>query len=522
MSSFLGASAAAGRIAKRMFDYDLVVIGGGSGGLAASKEAISCGAEKVAVLDFVRPTPHGTRWGLGGTCVNVGCIPKKLMHYASTMGPILRHDAPKFGWNIALKDDQINWKQLTQTVQYYIKQLNFSYRVGLRSKGVTYINACGRVEGPHEVSYVQNEETKRLTAKHILIAVGGRPYIPSEDEVPGAKTYAITSDDLFSWPHPPGKTLVVGASYIALECAGFLTELGYPVTVAVRSVLLRGFDQQCAEKIGSMMTELGTRFIKTLPKRITKTDSGKLLVEFTSEEIPSEEFDTVLYATGRRAETNDLNLESVGVKLDSLGKIICTNEQSSVPSIYCVGDAMHGRPELTPVAIRTGEVLVRRLFSNSDTFMDWDFIPTTVFTPFEYGSCGLSEEAAVERYGADNVEVFLFEFPTLEVAAAHRPKVESCRADETDEQLSPNSLTKLVCIKNEDFRVVGFHFVGMNAGEVAQGYALALRLGAKKRDFDACIGIHPTDAEAFHGLQITKSSGENYRASGGCGGGKCG
>ncbi|XP_055388757.1 thioredoxin reductase-like [Condylostylus longicornis] len=501
------------------YDYDLVVIGGGSGGMAAAKEAMLCGAKKVALFDFVKPTVHGTKWGLGGTCVNVGCIPKKLMHYAASMGPALHGDAPHFGWNIEVKGH--DWNAMIDAVQQYVKKLNFSYRVGLRSKKVEYINALGRVEDPHTVSYVKNGETQKLSTKYILIAVGGRPNVPSEEEVPGAQQYAITSDDLFSLKTSPGKTLVVGASYIALECAGFLTELGYPTTVAVRSILLRGFDRQCAEKVGQMMQEMGTRFVRALPTRITKTTSGKFQVEF-SDGLPTEEFDTILYATGRLPDTQLLNLEAVGVKLDDKGKIIATCEQSSVPSLFVVGDALSGGLELTPVAIKAGELLVRRLFAGSTVQMDYHLVPTAVFTPFEYGACGMSEEAAIEKYGQANVEVYLFEFPTLEIAAAHRAKVLSARVNEADVELSPNSLTKLVCLKSENERVLGFHFVGMNAGEITQGYSLALKLGCKKSDFDSVVGIHPTDAESFHSLAITRSSGESWVAAGGCGGGKCG
>lgn len=510
------------KAAKRAFDYDLIVIGGGSGGLAASKEAVRCGAQNVLVFDYVRPTVHNTKWGLGGTCVNVGCVPKKLMHYSSLMGSILNFDAPYVGWDINLKSNQIGWSVLIEAVQNYIKKLNFNYRTQLRTKNVKYINALATVEGPYEIGYMDKNEKKILTTKNILISTGGRPYVPDESEVPGAHQYAITSDDLFSLREPPGHTLVVGASYIGLECAGFLHGLGFPVKVAVRSILLRGFDQQCATKVGEIMKEMGVEFIHSLPRKITKLESGKLQVEFSTEPATTEIYDTVIYATGRIPETLHMNLSKHGVECDKQGKIICENEQSSVKSIYCVGDCLHKGRELTPVAIKAGELLARRLFSDSKELMDWDYIPTTVFTPIEYGCCGLSEEEAIQRHGHENIEVFLNEFDNLESSLCHKPKVEACRVDEYDEEMSPTCLSKLICVKNENMRVVGIHFIGPNAGEVIQGYALALRLGATKKDFDACIGIHPTSAESFHSLQITKASGENFRATGGCGGGKCG
>ena len=517
----LGKPRAAASLVARTFDYDFVVIGGGSGGLAASKEAVRCGAKNVALFDYVRPTIHGSKWGLGGTCVNVGCVPKKLMHYASLMGPVLRHDAHQFGWELVLNKPQVNWSTLVENIQMYIKRLNFSYRTQLRSKGVKYINALACLEGSNEISYMEHDEKKTVTSKYILIAVGGRPYIPPDNIVPGARQYAITSDDLFSLSSPPGKTLVVGASYIALECAGFLKELGFEVKVAVRSILLRGFDQECANKVGNLMKEMGVHFVHTLPKKITKLESKELLVTFDDEQSSVEKFDTVLYATGRVPDTENLNLSAIGVELDERSKIVCKDEQSSIPSIFCVGDALQNGRELTPVAIKAGELLARRLFSKETQKMDWDLIPTTVFTPFEYSCCGLSEEDATKKYGEENLEIFLFEFTNLEISAAHRRKEESSSESESDE-ISANSFAKLICLKNENLKVVGIHFIGCNAGEIMQGYALALRLGATKADFDNCIGIHPTSAEAFHSLEITKASGMNYIASGGCGGGKCG
>ncbi|KAF8822671.1 thioredoxin reductase [Cardiosporidium cionae] len=522
--------------------YDLAVIGGGSGGLAAAKEAAHCGA-KVVLFDFVTPSSQGTKWGLGGTCVNVGCVPKKLMHYAASMGPVFHHDGAAFGWKNSISKDTnerlanaeganskysriegsgenaFDWISLVKTVQNHVRSLNFSYRGGLRSAQVQYINATARFKGPTELVYTLNNVEKSLTAKHIILATGGRPYIP--EDVPGAKELSITSDDLFSLKTPPRKTLVVGGAYIALECAGFLTEFGYDVTVAVRSILLRGFDRQCSEKVGQLMAETGTKFLYSVtPKSLTQQSNGRILVEFNG--ASSDEFDTVLYATGRSADTIKLNLSAAGVSTTSSGKIHTINEQTEVPHIYALGDILDGKPELTPVAIKAGELLVRRLFGNETALMNYKEIPTTIFTPFEYGCCGLSEEEAIALYSAENIETFLSEFVSLEIAAAHREKIESQREHEFDTALSPNCLSKLICLKNENMRVVGFHYVGRNAGEVTQGMALALRLKATKEDFDHCVGIHPTDAESFMGLAVTKSSGESWVAAGGCGGGKCG
>ena len=392
------------------YDYDFIVIGGGSGGMAAAKEAAKAGA-KTVLFDFVKPSTQGTKWGLGGTCVNVGCVPKKLMHYAAKISPILHQDAAAFGWKVP-EHTEHDWSKLVETVQNHVKSLNFGYRNGLRSASVTYINALAKFHGPREISYNLKGEEKIITGKYILIAVGGRPHIPSD--VPGAQEFAITSDDIFSLKKSPGKSLVVGASYIALECAGFLNELGFPTTVAVRSILLRGFDRQCSEKIGQLMEAEGTRFYHgSLPTSLAKQDDGRILVSFSGGREPEVDtrrpppptcghsgpdararaargrqvFDTVLYATGRYPDTKGLDLAAAGVAVEPGGKLATTHEATSVPHIFAVGDVLQGKMELTPVAIKAGELLARRLFKGATEAMDWDLIPTTVFTPAEVCAC---------------------------------------------------------------------------------------------------------------------------------------
>jgi len=455
--------------------------------------------------------------------VNVGCVPKKLMHYAALMGPVIHWDAGKFGWKIP-EGVTHDWGKLVQTVQNHVKQLNFGYKLGVKKAGVKYINALASFKSPHELAYTEGGQEKTLKAKYILLATGGRPSIPSASEVPGALEAAITSDDIFSMKRSPGKTLVVGASYIALETAGFLNELGFDVTVAVRSILLRGFDQQCAEKIGEAMRVLGTKFYRqSLPTSMKKQKDGKIVVTF-SDGRPEEEFDTVLYATGRKADLSGLNLDKAGVEVDAASGKVETNDEeaTSVPHIFAVGDILKGRPELTPAAIKTGELLVRRLFGGSTEKMEWDLVATTVFTPSEYGCCGLSEEDAIKRHGEADVETYLLEFGSLEIGAAHRQKHPQERADEFDVDAPMNALSKVVVQKSKDEKVIGFHFVGPNAGEVTQGFSLAMRLGARKKDLDSTVGIHPTDAESLVQLSVTRSSGESFAAAGGCGGGKCG
>jgi thioredoxin reductase (NADPH) len=486
------------------YDYDLVCIGGGSGGLALTKEAANLGA-KVACLDFVKPSPHGTTWGLGGTCVNVGCIPKKLCHRAAIVGEEIAHDAKAFGWTTA-GPAKHSWSTLQDNVHDYISSLNFKYRVALREKKVTYLNKLGKIVDAHTLELTDRKgKTSTITAGRIVVAVGGRP---TELSIPGGE-HAINSDDVFQmdWTETenkePGKTLVIGASYVALECAGFFTALGYDTSVMVRSILLRGFDREYSDKIGEYMEQTGTKFIRgTVPSQIEKLESGKYKV-FWNEGKDSDEFDTVVTAIGRYADTPKLGLDSVGIKTASNGKIICENdnEQTNIPNIYAIGDVVQGMLELTPVAIQSGIMLARRLYGNSKELMDYSKIPTTVFTPIEYGCCGLSEEDAIAKYGQDDLEVFHKELAPLEWELLHDKPKGIARA-------------KLICLKSENLRVVGLHILGPNCGEITQGFALGMKKGATYQDFQDTVGIHPTVAEDFTTMTVTKASGEDAGAAG--------
>ncbi|KAK9400015.1 thioredoxin reductase 1 cytoplasmic [Crotalus adamanteus] len=487
------------------YDYDLIVIGGGSGGLAASKEAAILG-KNVLVLDFVVPTPLGTTWGLGGTCVNVGCIPKKLMHQTALLGQAIK-DAPAFGWQLGDKPIKHTWSSLTEAVQNYIGSLNWGYRVSLRENKVTYENAYGEFIGPHTIKTTNNKGVEKIyTAERFLIATGERPrYL----NIPGDKEYCITSDDLFSLPYCPGKTLVVGASYVALECAGFLAGLGLDVTVMVRSILLRGFDQDMANKIGDHMEEHGVKFIrKYVPTEIERIKEGtpgllKVTAQSTeNSEIIEGEYNTVLLAIGRDACTKNIGLQKVGVRInENTGKIPVNNkEQTNVPYIYAIGDVLEGKPELTPVAIQAGRLLVRRLYDGAFTKCDYINIPTTVFTPLEYGACGYSEEKAIERFGNNRIEVYHSYFWPLEWTVPSRDN-NKCYA-------------KVICNLADRNRVIGFHVLGPNAGEITQGFAAAMKCGMTKEQLDSTIGIHPVCAEIFTTLSVTKRSGGNVVQSG--------
>lgn len=300
---------------------------------------------------------------------------------------------------------------------------------------------------------------------------------------------------------------MVGASYVALECAGFLSALGYDTTVMVRSIFLRGFDQDMANRIGTYMETHGTKFIRgAIPVKLERpVPEGKIIVTFEQDgQITQSEYDTVLFAIGRYALTKELNLERVGVKVESNGKIKATDaEETNVPHIFAIGDVIYGKLELTPVAIKAGKLLSERLFGGKTAKMDYVNVPTTVFTPLEYGSCGLSEEDAKAKFGADNVSTYHTSFKPLEW--------------ELNKILHQNDecYVKVLVNKLDENRVIGFHICAPNAGEVTQGVGIAMKCRVTKEILDETVGIHPTVAEDCIGLKYTKE--ENPDAEkGGC------
>jgi len=506
LMSLIGAQATTDVPELDSYDYDLVVIGGGSGGLAASKRAAELGAT-VAVLDYVCPSPPGNTWGLGGTCVNVGCIPKKLMHQSALLGQAAK-DMPPFGWEYDTASLKHNWGTMVSNIQDHIKSLNWNYRVQLQEKKVKYINAYGEFIGHHRLkTTTKRGKTAEITAKHVVIATGGRPKYPN---IPGAKEFAITSDDLFCLDYPPKKTLIVGASYIALECGGFLHAVGADVSIMVRSIFLRGFDQDMANRVADFMATEGVKFVRgCVPTAIEKIEDptegqpGRYKVYGMQDGNEyCEEFNTILFAIGRDACTDKIGLDKVGVKSNpkNLKVYVDEKDRSNIPYVHAIGDIADGKLELTPVAIQAGRLLSERLFNNATRLTDYVNVATTVFTPLEYGAIGFSEEDAVKFFGESNIEVFHTAFWPLEWTVAHRPD-NSCYC-------------KLVCNKADDLRVVGFHYLGPNAGEVTQGFAVAIKMGATKAHFDDTIGIHPTTSENFTTLTITKSSGQSVDASG--------
>ncbi|XP_061672526.1 thioredoxin reductase 2, tandem duplicate 2 isoform X2 [Syngnathoides biaculeatus] len=484
------------------YDYDAVVIGGGSGGLAFSKEAAQVG-QKVAVLDYVEPSLKGTKWGLGGTCVNVGCIPKKLMHQAALLGTAVK-DAKKYGWQLS-EPISHEWVIMAEAVQNHVRSLNWGHRVQLQDKKVKYLNMRASLVDEHTVkARTKAGKEMTLTAKNIVIATGGRPKIPTN--IPGAMEHGITSDDIFWMKESPRKTLVVGASYVALECAGFLTGIGLDTTVMVRSIALRGFDQQMAGLVTDYMESYGTKFAwRCVPKRVDKLPSGALKVTWNDALTGNEHsdtYDTVLWAVGRAPETKALGLNNLGVQVNKeTGKIIVgVDESTSVPNIYAFGDIGQGRPELTPTAIKAGKLLARRLAGHSREIMNYDNVPTTVFTPLEYSCVGLSEQEAEIRHGKDNIEVYHAFYKPLEFTVAERD--------------ASQCYLKVICKRDEEQKILGLHFTGPNAGEVTQGFAMGLQCGATYSHLLRTVGIHPTSAEELTKVNITKRSGLNATVTG--------
>eukprot|EP01017_Pseudomicrothorax_dubius_P043481 TRINITY_DN724_c0_g1_i1.p1 TRINITY_DN724_c0_g1~~TRINITY_DN724_c0_g1_i1.p1 ORF type:complete len:519 (+),score=117.57 TRINITY_DN724_c0_g1_i1:89-1558(+) len=472
------------------YQYDLFVIGGGSGGLASSKMSSDFGL-RVGLADFVQPSPQGSTWGLGGTCVNVGCIPKKMMHCAALFAE-LRHDFVAAGWNFNPEISH-DWVKLREGVQKFVKRLNTVHENNLKGKNVQYYNKYASFVDQHTVELTDAQGGKEtVTAENILITVGGRPNYP---DCPGGREYTISSDDIFALEKPPGKTLVIGASYVALECSGFLSGFGYDVTVLVRSVLLREYDQEMAQKIGRYMEKHGTKFIyEATPTKIEKTEDGRLRVTWKGKDGEhSDVFDTVFSAIGRSALTKGLNLEAVGVKVASNGKVIVKDDdKTTVDNIYSLGDCAEGRPEFTPTAIMAGRFLARRLTGRSTRLMNYAYNPVTVFTPLEYGCIGYTEEKAKSDFPND-ITVFYTGLKPLEWILNPARESDACFA-------------KLI-VRTSDDRVIGLHYLGPYAGEITQGYAVAMLKGVTKDEFDITGAIHPTISEEMIRMTQKKDLG---------------
>ena len=444
--------------ASRALDY--LVVGGGSGGIASARRAAALGA-RVALIESGR---------LGGTCVNVGCVPKKVMFNAASVAEALAA-APDFGFDLSVHG--FDFRLLRQRRDAYVTRLNEIYAHHLDKSQVQLVR--GRAHFEADRSVVVGRE--RLTAPHILIAVGGAPRRP---RIPGAE-FGLVSDDVFALERRPERLLIVGAGYVAVEFAGIFRALGTSVTLAYREAsILRHFDAILGDALCEEMVRQGIELAPySVPTRLERTPDGRLRLERQLGEALAG-FDAVLWAIGRVPATPELGLEHVGITLSETGHIPVDGYQNSAaPGIYSVGDVT-GHFELTPVAIAAGRRLAERLFGGEpDARVDYENIPSVVFSHPPIGTVGLSELQAREQYGAALVKTYQARFTNLYYALSEQ---------------KPKTTIKLVTVGPEE-RVVGLHVIGLGADELLQGFAVAIRMGARKSDFDRTLAIHPTAAE---------------------------
>ncbi len=440
------------------YDFDLFTIGAGSGGVASSRRAGSHGA-KVAICEEDR---------VGGTCVLRGCVPKKLLVY----GAHFRHDfedAAGFGWSVP--EPTFDWKKLQVAKDKELERLNGVYKRLLRDSGVQLIEGRGRVVDPHTVEVAG----QRYTAARILVSTGSHAFLP---ELPGIE-HVITSDGALSLKELPRRIVIVGGGYIAVEFAGIFNALGVKVSMLIRGdTVLRGFDDDVRSFLTQEMRKKGIDIrSEVFVRDIEKRSDGTLSV--LTKMGDTLEAEAVLFATGRVPNTRGLGLEEVGVKLDARGAVVVdAGSRSSVESIYAVGDVTD-RLNLTPVAIAEGRALAETLFHDNPMRMDHSGVPSAVFSQPPVGTVGLSELQARERHG--EVDVYASSFRPMKFTLSGR-----------DER----AMMKVI-VERATGRVLGFHMVGMDAPEIVQGLAVALKCGVTKQQLDATVGIHPTAAEEF-------------------------
>ncbi len=439
--------------------YDFIVIGGGSGGIAAARRAAQYGA-RVLLIESGR---------LGGTCVNVGCVPKKVMWITSQIRETLEV-AGSYGLDI--NESGFDWSTIKSSRDRYIERLNGIYQRNLDQSGVEVVEGVARFTGGGAVT-VDGED---YSARHILIATGGGPTVP---DIPGAG-YGITSDGFFELERQPRKILVIGAGYIATELAGLMHGLGSRVSLLLRKdKLLRTFDHDIHQAVMREMAASGIEILTNVSIGSLVKNSGSLgYRDFDGS--GQDDYDCMIWAVGRHPRVEGLDLDVAGVRLDSRGYIETDEYQNTTASgIYAVGDVTP-RAQLTPVAIAAGRRLSDRLFGNqADAKLDYSNIPTVIFSHPPVGTVGLSEAKAVEKYGADTIRVYKSEFVDMYFAVTEH---------------KPRTLMKLI-VQGENERVVGCHVVGRGADEMIQGFAVAIKMGATKKDFDNTVAIHPTAAE---------------------------
>ena len=444
-----------------MREYDIIAIGGGSGGIATMNRAGEHGA-KAAVIEEKK---------LGGTCVNVGCVPKKIMWYGAQIAESFHHYGPDYGFPSS--DVQFDFAKLRQNREAYIDRARSSYDGSFKRNGVDLIEGRAHFVVSHTVSV--NGELIR--AKHIVIATGARPSIPT---IPGAELGG-SSDDVFAWEQLPESVAILGAGYIAVELAGVLHALGVKTDLFVRRDRpLRTFDSYIVEGLVNEMEKTGLPLhTHKVPVKLEETEQG-ITIHF--EDGSSHTASQVIWATGRRPNVDGLELEKAGVTLNERGFIQVDEYQNTVvDGIYALGDVT-GEKELTPVAIKAGRTLSERLFNGKTSAkMDYTTIPTVVFSHPAIGTVGLTEDQAIKEYGQDNTKVYKSSFASMYSAVTnHRQE----------------SRFKLITA-GADEKVVGLHGLGYGVDEMIQGFAVAIKMGATKADFDATVAIHPTASEEF-------------------------
>ncbi|PHZ86074.1 glutathione-disulfide reductase [Paremcibacter congregatus] len=445
-----------------MFDYDFFVIGAGSGGVRASRMAATYGA-KVGLCEDYR---------VGGTCVIRGCVPKKLFVYASEYSAHFS-DSKGFGWS---GDEQkFDWPALIAAKDKEIDRLNGLYIQNLKNSDVEIIQARGKMLDAHTVELSSADGVRTVTADKILIATGGWPQMP---DIPGIE-HAISSNEAFHLETLPQKMAIVGGGYIAVEFAGIFNGMGVETHLLYRGEqILRGFDKEIATKLNEEMSKKSVDVrVQTNVTEIIKTDSG-LNLKLTDGSILT--VDAVMFATGRVPNVKGLGLEDLGVEMKQNGAIIIDEDfKTSVENIFAVGDVTD-RVQLTPVAIKEGAALTATQFNDTPTRVDYDNIPTAVFSQPSIGTVGLSEEQAAKKFG-DDIKVYRSEYRSMKFTLSGRPE---------------RSLMKLITQKSTD-KVIGVHMIGPDSAEIIQGIAIAMKCGATKAQFDATVAVHPSSAEEF-------------------------
>ncbi|MCB2015031.1 MAG: glutathione-disulfide reductase [Sphingobium sp.] len=440
------------------FDFDLFVIGAGSGGVRASRVAASHGA-RVAVAEEYR---------VGGTCVIRGCVPKKMLVYGSHFAEDL-HDAANFGWSV--EGARFDWKVLRDRVLADVDRLNGLYQNTLDSNKVTTFHERAIVTGPNEVTLASGE---KVTARIILIATGAWPVVP---DIPGAE-HGITSNEAFHLDALPKRVVIAGGGYIANEFAGIFNELGSDVTIANRSdQILRGYDEQIRDKLMKISTEKGIVFRLNAPfEKMEKQADGSLLAHFRDGNLPIE-CDVVMFATGRKPMSFDLGLEAVGVEMTGNGAIrVDAYNRTNIESIYAVGDVTD-RVQLTPVAIREGHAFADTVFGNTPRTISYDCIPSAVFSNPPMAGVGLTEREAREQL--PDISIYTSDFRPMRNVLAGR---------------NERGFYKMICDAAND-RVVGLHMIGPDSPEILQAAAVAVKAGLTKQDFDDTVALHPSMAE---------------------------